>query len=95
MPETFPPNERTRVIREPQRGNYDRETIYPILDEAFICHVGFTMDSQPYVIPTMFARVGDSIYFHSGAETLYVNLFIASELEWKERGLKVRHAHLP
>lgn len=67
MSDTFPPNERTRVIREPQRGKYDRETIYQILDEGFICHVGFAMDGQPYVIPTMFARVGDAIYFHGSA----------------------------
>lgn len=67
MQETFTPNERTRVVREPQRGIYDRETIYQILDEGFICHVGFTMDGQPYVIPTMFARVGDALYFHGSA----------------------------
>jgi uncharacterized protein len=65
--ETFTPNERTRVVREPQRGIYDRETIYEILDEGFVCHVGFSVDGQPYVIPTMFARVGDAIYFHGSA----------------------------
>src|SRR5690348_13795170 len=67
VPETFPPNERTRVVREPQRGIYDRETIYEILDEGLVCHVGFTLDTQPYVIPTMFARVQDAIYFHGSA----------------------------
>ena len=67
MPETFSPTERTRVVREPHRGSFDRETIYKILDEGFVCHVGFTMDRQPYVIPTMFARVGDAIYFHGSA----------------------------
>jgi len=67
VPESFTPTERTRVIREPHRGAYDRETIYKILDEGFVCHVGFAVDGQPYVIPTMFARVGDSIYFHGSA----------------------------
>jgi hypothetical protein len=67
LPEAFTPNERTRVVREPQRGIYDRETIYKILDEGFVCHVGFSVDGQPYVIPTMFARVGDAIYFHGSA----------------------------
>jgi uncharacterized protein len=67
VPETFTPNERTRVVREPQRGIYDRETIYKILDEGFVCHVGFAMEGQPYVIPTMFARVGEAIYFHGSA----------------------------
>lgn len=67
VPETIPPTERTRVVREAQRGNYDRETIYKILDEGFVCHVGFSVDGQPYVIPTLFARVGDAIYFHGSA----------------------------
>jgi uncharacterized protein len=67
VPETFSPTERTRLVREPHRGAYDRETIYKILDEGFVCHVGFTADAQPYVIPTMYARVGDAIYFHGSA----------------------------
>lgn len=67
VPETFPPTERTRVVREAHRGVYDRETIYKILDEGFVCHVGFAVDGQPYVIPTLFARAGDAIYFHGSA----------------------------
>ena len=66
MPE-FMPSERTRVERLPQRGAYECETIYKILDEGFVCHVGFSVDGQPYVIPTMYARVGDAIYFHGSA----------------------------
>jgi nitroimidazol reductase NimA-like FMN-containing flavoprotein (pyridoxamine 5'-phosphate oxidase superfamily) len=65
--ETFTPNERTRVVREPHRGVYDRETIDRILDEGFVCHVGFAIEGQPFVIPTMYARVGDAIYFHGSA----------------------------
>lgn len=67
MPEIFPPTERTRVVREPHRGHYDRETIYKILDEGLVCHVGFANEGQPFVIPTLFARVGDAIYFHGSA----------------------------
>jgi len=67
VPEIVPPTERTRVVREPQRGVYDRESIYRILDEGFVCHVGFSVDGQPYVIPTLFARVGEAIYFHGSA----------------------------
>ena len=67
MPESFTPTERTRVVREPHRGFYDREVIYKILDEGFVCHVGFAVDGQPYVIPTLFARVGEAIYFHGSA----------------------------
>jgi uncharacterized protein len=65
--ESFTPTERTRVVREPHRGAYDRETIYKILDEGFVCHVGFETDGQPFVIPTLYARVGDAIYFHGSA----------------------------
>ena len=67
MSDSFTPTERTRVVREPQRGAYDRETIYKILDEGLVCHVGFSADSQPFVIPTLYARVGDAIYFHGSA----------------------------
>jgi uncharacterized protein len=67
VPESFTPTERTRVVREPHRGVYDRETIYKILDEGIVCHIGFSPDAQPYVIPTLYARVGDAIYFHGSA----------------------------
>jgi nitroimidazol reductase NimA-like FMN-containing flavoprotein (pyridoxamine 5'-phosphate oxidase superfamily) len=61
------PDKRIRVKREPHRGRYDRETIDAILDEALICHLGFDMDGQPYVIPTLHARVGDNVYVHGSA----------------------------
>ena len=57
----------TRVVRESHRGVYDRAEIYLILDEGFVCHVGFVADQQPFVIPTLYARVGDDIYFHGSA----------------------------
>src|ERR1700752_1836195 len=64
---TFPPTERTQVKRLPKRGAYDRETVLKILDEAFVCHVGFVVDGQPYVIPTNFGRVGETLYLHGSA----------------------------
>jgi len=67
VPENIPPTERTRVVREAERGVYDRQSVHKILDEAFVCHVGFSVDGQPFVIPTLFARVGDAIYFHGSA----------------------------
>jgi len=67
VPESISPTERTRVVREAHRGAYDRETIYKVLDEAYVCHVGFAIDGQPFVIPTLFARAGDAIYFHGSA----------------------------
>jgi len=61
------PPDRIRVKREPHRGRYDRETIDAILDEGLICHLGFEVDGQPYVIPTLHARVGDTLYVHGSA----------------------------
>jgi uncharacterized protein len=59
-----PATDRTRVRRHPERGVYDREPIDAILDEALICHVGFVVDGQPFVIPTIHARAGDVLYLH-------------------------------
>jgi nitroimidazol reductase NimA-like FMN-containing flavoprotein (pyridoxamine 5'-phosphate oxidase superfamily) len=60
----FTPTERTRVRRKPDRGTYDRELIYRILDEAFVCHVAFVVDGQPFVVPTNYVRVGDKLFLH-------------------------------
>ena len=61
---TFIQTERTKLKRLPKRGYFDRETVYGILDEGFICHVGFAPEGQPFVIPTGYARVDDTIYIH-------------------------------
>ena len=61
---TFTPTERTTLHRRPNRASYDRAVVEAILDEAFFCHVGFTVEGQPYVIPTIHARVGDCVYLH-------------------------------
>ena len=75
MKNVFAKTERTRVRRLPERGNYERETIDSILDEAFICHVGFMVEGQPYVIPTGFARIEDDLYIHgSSASRMLRNL---------------------
>jgi nitroimidazol reductase NimA-like FMN-containing flavoprotein (pyridoxamine 5'-phosphate oxidase superfamily) len=60
----FTPTERTKVKRKPERGTYDRELIYSILDEAFVCSVGFIADGQPFVVPTNYVRVGDRLFLH-------------------------------
>jgi uncharacterized protein len=67
MSEAPIPTPRTRVVRESDRGVYDREAVYRILDEAFICHVGFIVDGQPFVIPTSYGRLGDELYIHGSA----------------------------
>jgi nitroimidazol reductase NimA-like FMN-containing flavoprotein (pyridoxamine 5'-phosphate oxidase superfamily) len=60
-------SDRTRVRREPSRGVYDRATIDAILDEGLVCHLGFETDGQPYVIPTLYGRLGDEIYVHGSS----------------------------
>ncbi len=60
----FAQTERSKLKRLPKRGDYDREIIYGIIDEALICHVGFVQDNQPFVIPTIHARVDDNIVLH-------------------------------
>ena len=63
-PDSYEPTPRTRVRRKPARGGYDRELIHSILDEAISCHVGFVDDSVPYVMPTIHARIEDTLYLH-------------------------------
>src|ERR1043165_3925714 len=60
---------RTTLKRLPKRGSFDRDTIYAILDEALICHVGFVVDGAPVVIPTIHWREGDTLYAHGSAAT--------------------------
>lgn len=75
MTATIEMTDRTRVRRLPKRGVYDRETIYAILDEALLCHVGFIVDGAPVVIPTIHWRDGDKLYFHgSSASRMLRNL---------------------
>jgi nitroimidazol reductase NimA-like FMN-containing flavoprotein (pyridoxamine 5'-phosphate oxidase superfamily) len=64
VPGTTPPTDRVRVRRHAERGRYDRATIDAILDEALLCHLGVVVDGAPHVIPTMYARVGDTVYVH-------------------------------
>ncbi|MFP5263559.1 MAG: pyridoxamine 5'-phosphate oxidase family protein [Blastocatellia bacterium] len=62
--DNFLPTERTTLKRLPKRAEYDRRAVYEILDEGFICHVGFNVNGQPFVIPTGYARGGDNLYVH-------------------------------
>jgi len=67
MSDTHMPTSRTRVVRESERGVYDREAAYRILDEGFICSVGFVVDGQPFVIPTSYGRKDANLYIHGSA----------------------------
>src|ERR1017187_5212718 len=60
----FPPTRRTQLKRPPKRGVYDKAAVHAILDEGLICHVGFALDGQTYVIPTGYVRVDDCLYIH-------------------------------
>ena len=65
---SYIPTQRTEVRRLPKRAVYDQTLVHEILDEGFLCHLGFTVDGLPYVIPTLYARSGDRLYLHgSGA----------------------------
>jgi len=69
------PSPRTRVVREPDRAVYDRETVYRILDEGFLCHAGFAVDGQPFVIPTSYGRKDASLYIHGSAASRMLRQF--------------------
>ncbi len=74
---TKAPSPRTRVRRMPARADYERETIDAILDEALIAHVGFAVEGEPYVIPTLHARVGERVYFHGSSASRTIRALAA------------------
>ncbi|MFF4883927.1 pyridoxamine 5'-phosphate oxidase family protein [Streptomyces nigra] len=63
-PGAYTPTDRTVPTRSPERASYDRELVHSILDEAYVCHLGFVRDGAPVVLPTLFARVGETLYVH-------------------------------
>ena len=63
----FTPTQRTKVKRAPDRGHYDRQTVYEILDAGLMCHVGYVIDGHPYVTPTAYWRMGDRVYWHGSS----------------------------
>jgi uncharacterized protein len=67
MSQPHSPTPRTRLVREANRAVYDREAAYRILDEGFLCHVGFVADGQPFVIPTSYGRKDANLYIHGSA----------------------------
>lgn len=69
----FPKTELNKVRRLSQRGQYDKEIVYAIVDEALICHVGFVQDGQPFVLPTIHVRIGDTIYLHGAIANRMLN----------------------
>jgi uncharacterized protein len=74
---TKAPSSRTRIRRMPARADYERATIEAILDEAMVSHLGFSTDGQPYVVPTLHARVGEQVYFHGSSASRTVRALAA------------------
>jgi len=66
-PSAFIPSPRSRVRRHPERAHYDRDTVFAILDAALLCHIGYVIDGQPYVTPTLFWRDGERLYWHGSS----------------------------
>ncbi|WP_406306184.1 pyridoxamine 5'-phosphate oxidase family protein [Streptomyces sp. NBC_00885] len=64
MPDAYEPTDRTVPTRAKERAAYDREQVHSILDEAYVCHLGFVRDGAPVVLPTLYARVDDHLYLH-------------------------------
>lgn len=63
----FNKTDRNTVVRRAERGRYDRETVHGILDAGFLCHLGFVVEGQPFVIPTLYGRDGDTILVHGSS----------------------------
>ncbi|MDW4906669.1 pyridoxamine 5'-phosphate oxidase family protein [Streptomyces sp. ADMS] len=61
---TYAPTDRTVPTRSPHRASYDKESVHAILDEGYVCHLGFVRDGAPVVLPTLYARVGERLYVH-------------------------------
>ena len=63
----YVPTPRSRIRRHPERAQYDRDAVFAILDAALLCHIGYVIDGQPYVTPTLFWREGARLYWHGSS----------------------------
>jgi uncharacterized protein len=68
----FAITDKTRITRLPKRGEYDKDVVYSILDEALVCTVSFSIDNQPFQIPTGFCRIADTLYIHGSVGSHYM-----------------------
>src|SRR5690349_2783751 len=73
----FTPTKRTRVTRKPDRANYERQTIYNILDQAFVCHVAFIAEGMPVVVPTNYVRVDDKLFLHGSTASRLMKTLVS------------------
>ncbi|MFF1445366.1 pyridoxamine 5'-phosphate oxidase family protein [Streptomyces sp. NPDC058295] len=63
-PAAYTPTDRTIPTRSAQKASYDRDLVHAILDEGYVCHLGFVRDGAPVVLPTLYGRVGETLYVH-------------------------------
>jgi uncharacterized protein len=70
--EKFPLTEKNQITRLPKRGEYDKEVVYSILDEALVCTLAYVRDGQPFQIPTGFCRMGNKVYLHGSVGSFYM-----------------------
>ncbi|MEV4191920.1 pyridoxamine 5'-phosphate oxidase family protein [Streptomyces toxytricini] len=61
---SYEPTDRTVPSRSRERARYDRETVHAILDQGYVCHLGFVRDGAPVVLPTLYGRIGETLYLH-------------------------------
>ena len=76
----FPPSERTRVRRLPERGLYERNEIYPVIDAALTCTVAYLLDGRPMATPTAHWRDGDHLYWHGSAASRFLKRVVGTEV---------------
>jgi uncharacterized protein len=77
--DVFEKTKRSKVVRAPKRGHYDRETINAIIDDAIFCHVGFVSDGKPAVIPINHWRIGDQVFFHGSSASRLIGVLCNGE----------------
>ena len=76
----FPPSERTRVRRLPERGVYERDEIYPVVDAALTCTVAYLLDGRPHATATAHWREGDRLYWHGSAASRFLKSVVGTEV---------------
>ena len=76
----FPPSERTRVRRLPERGVYERHEIYPVVDAALTCTVAYLLDGRPHATATAHWRDGDRLYWHGSAASRFLKSVVGTEV---------------
>jgi uncharacterized protein len=78
---SYPPTERTKLHRRSMRAVYDKDQVHAILDEGFVCHIGFVIDGRPFVIPTAYGRSGETLYIHGSPASRVMRRGAEQDLE--------------